>query len=297
MRIFSKILIAVSVIVFFLSSCGRTIVPGRNTIPFVENLLTDSLSVRYSHLLSYAPIGSHGTITIIGDAKRCLDLSELFLSIDAFDNITGDKVPDGLPDFAGETISTIIDYANAPYQGYLDNDNFEFLSELNVRNAISALNTKCALGPNDKQLSMSKNPAKMIIFASSYAEEYGLFDTDTLFRSFGIDVPLLVSGAKEDDLIVIEECFSLMRKRNVFTHGVFYPKAECCITYPIAGLADEAYEEASGNFNDSYRYSRAGNMDKETFVLVRFSERYLSQEIVDYMSSATPETYKHYVQN
>jgi len=255
------------------------------------------MSLGYSLLVSDATVGSKGSIAVIGDPKRCILLSDKLLNADYFDNVTGSYGSDGLPDFAGETVQSIMDYANAPYEGYIAASDTTFLKELNVRNALDAIYSKCSIGPNDREHSMSKNPAKMIIFVSSYVKEYGLSDIEQLFSSVGIDIPILISESEDSDSGIIKECFRIMRKKNMFTHGVFFPKAKGFITYPIANLADEAYEEVTGNFTDTYRYNRVDNLDNDTYVLVGFSERYLSQELIDYLQFDVPEMYMKYVQN
>ena len=203
---------------------------------------------------------------------------------------------DGLQDFAGETIVSIMDMTNAPYEPYITTGNKAFLRELNVRNFIMAIQDNCAIGEYDRINSMKKASAKMVIFTSPEFEEFGMFDVDTLCRAAGKNIPILVSPDDASDSLVVADCFRLMRQRNLFTHKVSSPSAKGYVTYPVAGLPASSYAGES-SLSDSFKYSRADNSGVDTYVLVGYSERYLSEEKVQYIREVAPLTYTAYVQD
>ena len=163
---------------------------GRDTIPYVKKLLSDSLTSRYGLVRSYDPSSSKGTIAIVGDPESCLMLSEEFLACDRFDNISGSSRNDLLPDFAGEVIALYMDEAGAPYQVYLP-DMVDSLREVAVRNSLYALDTVCLLTPFNVESVISKDRAKVLILSSSLMSEHGYFDVDTLISTSGKKIPLL----------------------------------------------------------------------------------------------------------
>lgn len=93
-------------------------------------------------------------------------MTEALSCCDYFDNVDGRSVPDGLPDFAGETLDLICDSANAPYEGYVAKGNENYLKELNFKNFLSALDTTCAVGQFDKNSLTRKQSSKIVILAS-----------------------------------------------------------------------------------------------------------------------------------
>jgi len=277
-------------------SCEAAKVSGVRAISFVENFLTDSSLVRNSALSSYK--GSpKGAVTIIGPAERCFSLSERFLSFDAFDNIDGREVPDQLPDFAGETICSIIDYANAPYEPYINANNTRFLREIFVRDVLMSMQSSCAIGPYDKDNSMEKIPSKVVIIASDLFNDYGKFDVDTLLSASMKDLPVLVADGPMTDSVTVAECFKLLRSKNLFSHRVAFPDAKAYVTCPKSGLPSEAYDEGIGAFNPSYKYTRAEDSDVDTYTLVGYSARYLSEHLDSLLRESAPQTYRSYVQN
>lgn len=172
-------------------SCGRRQHDGMYITPYVSGLLADTSSYDYRVVSSYdGAMARKGTIAVIGEPDETLLLTEMLMSSDRFDNISATHRPDGLPDFSGETFAAIFDRANAPYDGYILHGNEDFLSELTVRNFISALDTACYLNPYDKDRLVHKAGAKMVVLSSSLSAAYGFWDIDTLCASASRKIPV-----------------------------------------------------------------------------------------------------------
>ena len=91
-----------------------------------------------------------------------LTVLEKLLAADAFDNVTGEQVADGKPDFSAEDFVYFGDQANMPYGMYDAEGKADFLRELVVRD------TKFVLG-KDRHA-----PSKIVVIACNTATAYGL---------------------------------------------------------------------------------------------------------------------------
>lgn len=91
-----------------------------------------------------------------------LSVLEKLLTIDAFDNETGEERPDGRPDFENEEFVYFDDQGNMPYGRYDAAGKAEFLRELVVRDA------QFVLG------GAGHEPSKAVVIACNTATAYGL---------------------------------------------------------------------------------------------------------------------------
>lgn len=129
---------------------------------------------------------------------------------DDFDNIDARKISDGLPDFAGETIVSILNFADTAYMNRpATKDGQTALRELTVNGALAALKipSRC----------------KILIICNPILSEYGGSDVSDLFERIGCDVPVICSS--DTTFSFTEACFRKMRERDVFTHNIAYPVA------------------------------------------------------------------------
>ena len=105
-----------------------------------------------------------------------LTVLEKLLAADAFDNVTGEQVADGKPDFSSENFVYFGDQANMPYGMYDAEGKADFLRELVVRD------TKFVLGKEDHA------PAKIIVIACNTATAYGLEAATKTAKPKGVKV-------------------------------------------------------------------------------------------------------------
>lgn len=198
--------LVLSVIAMF--SCSRRAESGYKTIPYVNSLLADSLP----QLRTLAASGgkSSGSVVLAGDPVACLRLSERMMISDEFDNIDARKAPDGLPDFSGETMVSLLDFARTPYDSLTTTAAGRgSLRKYAVMNALSALRIP--------------GGCKILIICSPALSEYGGSDVANLFERIGCDVPVVHSSAPTYSFT--EACFREMRDKNIFTHNISYPAA------------------------------------------------------------------------
>ena len=99
-----------------------------------------------------------------------LSVLEKMLTLDSFDNETGEMKPDGVPDFRDERFVYFGDQANMPYGRYDAAGKADFLRELAVRDA------QFVLG------SQGHDPSKAVVIACNTATAYGLERVSAMAR-------------------------------------------------------------------------------------------------------------------
>jgi len=173
-----------------LLSCGSNQKPGdRALLQISERALSDQSSLFYADFASYPDTLLQLPIGMFDSGTGGLTVMEQFLSLDCFDNVTGEQVADGLPDFEGEDFIYLADQANMPYGVYPSQGKQEYLRELVVRDALF--------------LTTVPNRTKLVVIACNTATAYGLDDVRDLLQRSGTGVVTIgvidagVSGAME----------------------------------------------------------------------------------------------------
>ncbi len=285
--------LTVSIFLLLSFSCSRKIEGVYDTIPYVDAILSDSLSGLKN--LAGCSGKSSGVIALIGDPRSCLVVGEKLMTSDEFDNIDGRKVPDGLPDFAGETIVTLLDFVNPPYEGYLETEEGRgLLREITVKNALAMLDTVCLTNPYDRASFVSKGAPKLLLLCSPVLYGHGREDVVDLFRRIGCEVPVVCSA--DTSFSFSEASYRILRDMNIFTHNIAYPSADLYMTIPETNLPAQAYS-SSGEMADSYKYSRVSGSHTPTFMAISFSDRYVPQSFPDTVGVLAHKTLESYVQN
>lgn len=177
-------------LVFLLPSaaCRRQVVETRPTIPLVREILAEKSGPRSELLRGRRPVPA-SDIAIIGSEFACDRLAEQFSFRDVQDNVDARRVPDGLPDFAGETFDCIVDAGS--YPALLAESGSEELRRRTVQRVLAALDTSVHISPYDLEGLASKPASKMVILADPFLAEYGGFDVDTLVRSTACRIPVV----------------------------------------------------------------------------------------------------------
>jgi hypothetical protein len=169
-------------------ACKRQVEEARQTVPVVREILSDRSDPRAQLLRGRAPV-SQADITIIGPEFTCDRLAEQLSFRDLQDNVDARMVPDGLPDFAGETFVCIED--TTPYADVLASQGAEALRQQTVHRVLAALDTTVHISPYDMEGLSAKASSKLVVLADPFLCEYGGFDVDTLFHSIGCRVPVI----------------------------------------------------------------------------------------------------------
>lgn len=174
-----------------LVSCSRNAGNTRPTIDLVRNIISDTDLPEHGMVAYYNAYNSGNSIYIVGSPDACARFRTEFGECDRFDNVDGRRIPDGLPDFAGEVICTIRDFANTPYRLLADSGRSEQLREVMVRNVLSTMNDVCYINRYDKTGTATKPLSKLVVMASPYACEFGRFDLDSLFSALDCDLKVV----------------------------------------------------------------------------------------------------------
>jgi GMP synthase (glutamine-hydrolysing) A subunit len=117
-----------------------------------------------------------------------LSVLEKILTLDSFDNATGEMRPDGVPDFLEERFVYFGDQANMPYGRYDAAGKADFLRELVVRDA------QFVLG------SQGHDPSKAVVVACNTATAYGFGRVSAMVRPGDASVIGVVNAGVEGAL-------------------------------------------------------------------------------------------------
>ena len=200
-------------VIAVLSSCARRVESSYDSIRLVDELVNDSLPALQK--LAKEACKPSGSIFLVGDPIHCLALSEKMMNIDEFDNVDARMVQDGLPDFSGETIVSLLDFANSPYDSLSRSEEGKLrLREIAVRNALAVLD--------------STSNCKVLIICSPQLAEQGGDDVSDFFEKIGCEMPVIYST--DSTFSFTRECYKLMREKNLFTHNIAYPIARLLMT-------------------------------------------------------------------
>lgn len=134
-----------------------------------------------------------------------LTVLEAMLTLDAFNNSTGQPGADGKPDFKSEYFEYLADQANMPYGNYAAEYKTDLLKEHILKNMQFLL-----------QSNNTKQSAKMIVLACNTATAYALSDIRAKFKTDQIQVPVIGvidAGAKA--------ALAYQAKNGAGTIGVF----------------------------------------------------------------------------
>ncbi len=121
-----------------------------------------------------------------------LTVLEAILQLDAFNNQTGLPQPDGKPDFEGEYFQYLADQANMPYGNYAAEGKTELLKEHILKN-ISFLNgnTFAQCTTDNRFVTSTKQPVKMIVIACNTATAYALTEVQQYLQKKADKVPCI----------------------------------------------------------------------------------------------------------
>lgn len=162
-----------------ITSCGQTVVNDGHIGSYAMRLLEDTTSVEYGIIARSVKADVYGSIVLAGEPILSLQLGNYLMSCDNFNNIDGKTNPDGLPDFSGELICPLLDMFNDQYYKLVDST-CDKISEVTIKNFVSALDNTCHLNAFDTEKAQKKTPAKLVVLSSLYSSAYAYDDIDTL---------------------------------------------------------------------------------------------------------------------
>lgn len=120
-----------------------------------------------------------------------LTVLEALLTLDAFNNTTGEPGADGKLDFEGEYYQYLADQANMPYGNYAAENKTDLLKEHILKNMHFLLQNKYHAYSNKNWLTLDKAKVKMIVIACNTATAYALEDIKKFISVNGYNVPCI----------------------------------------------------------------------------------------------------------
>ena len=146
----------------------------------VKGLVCAAAAVTVSVVFS-----SERPVGVFDSGTGGLTVLEKLLTVDEFDNATGERRSDGRPDLASENFVYFGDQANMPYGLYGAKGKTDFLRELIVRD------TEFVLGENGHA------PSKIVVIACNTATAYGLTASTEAAKPKGAKVIGVVNAGVE----------------------------------------------------------------------------------------------------
>ena len=172
------------------SGCHKQELPADNPI-VVTKALYDTASNFYVELDEYPAEMRNLPIGIFDSGTGGLTVLEKLLSLDAFDNITGNDGRDSILDFAGEHFVYLADQANMPYGNYEAEGNSEYLQELVLKDALFLMDDDYFANPIEETPTGRKPRVKIIVVACNTATAYGLDLIEKMLDQTGTGVKVI----------------------------------------------------------------------------------------------------------
>lgn len=185
------LLIALLIVILIVRRCSSKEEPVDIPLPIVEKALGDSTSAFYANFKAYPSDLSQLAIGIFDSGTGGLTVLEKFLSLDNFDNITGDNSPDKIYDFAGEHFVYLADQANMPYGNYDAVGKSDYLKELVIKDALFVLGDSYYENAYELRPTGIKSQVKIIVIACNTATAYGLNDVSSLLEKSNTGVKVI----------------------------------------------------------------------------------------------------------
>ena len=207
------LLVAGGVAAYYLLRSNSNVVLSAPPVQYVSDIISDSNAPEHALVRNYNADDPSKAVFILGSKGRCEQLASVLIDSDVYDNVDGSTNPDGLKDFAGETVCTVANFTG--FGEMVQSGKGAELRELTVRNVLAAMDTLCYVSPYDRS-GMGKKPmAKLIILGSACMTECGLYDVDSLFNALGCRLPVISPMQ-----LLLDEAASLAKKGKVLTVGV-----------------------------------------------------------------------------
>ena len=159
---------------------------------FSSHVLENKESSFYQDYTSYKradrtrlPIG------IFDSGTGGLTVMSAIVKLDEFNNVTGDRGGDGIPDFQTEFFQYLADQANMPYGLYGSENNASLLKEHIVKDAHFLLGNTYYVTPQSEKYAVDKLPVKTLVIACNTATAYGKQDIETFIKKADLDTKVI----------------------------------------------------------------------------------------------------------
>ena len=206
-------LVALAAVWYFMLRGKDSEVTAEPPVPYVSDIINDSYSSEHKLVSGYDPQDRSKAIFVFGSRSRTQAVAGALMESDAYDTVDGSSNPDGLKDFAGETVCTVANFSNF---GEMVNDGrLEDLRELTTRNVLAAMDTLCFVSPYDRSGMGKKHLAKLIILGSACMTQSGQYDIDSLFNALNCHLPVITPMQ-----LIVDEAVSTNKGKDILSVGV-----------------------------------------------------------------------------
>ena len=204
---------ALAAVWYFALRDKQSEVTAEPPVPYISEIINDSYSSEHKLVSGYNPQDASKAIFVFGSRSRTTAVAQALIESDSYDNVDGSLNPDGLKDFAGETVCTVANFSNF---GEMVNDGrIQDLRELTARNVLAAMDTLCFVSPYDRS-GMGKKPlAKLIILGSACMTQYGQYDIDSLFSALNCHLPVITPMQ-----LIVDEAVESNKGKDILSVGV-----------------------------------------------------------------------------
>ena len=166
-----------------LASCARSGQQEGAALKYVQDIISGQDAAAHAIVSAYSGPARDGAVYVAGPYAPVLGAMKNLIRFEAFDNVTGQPVPDALPDFAGEKICALYDFCPAP-------EDREEMRAATVRAVVEAMDGVCFVSPYDNEGLDTRPVAKALLLPSPNAA-WGMPDVDSLLTAFGIKLPVI----------------------------------------------------------------------------------------------------------
>lgn len=160
---------------------------------FIAFISSNAIAQKKTKPANANPIG------VFDSGTGGLTVLNALLTLDCFNNITGEPKPDGKPDFEKEYFQYLADQANMPYGNYAAENKTDLLKEHVLKNVDFLLGTKYAFHHQTNWANLAKPNVKMIVVACNTATAYALPDIKKYLETKPGNIPcigVIDAGAK-----------------------------------------------------------------------------------------------------
>ena len=120
-----------------------------------------------------------------------LTVMQAMLTLDAFNNKTGEAGSDGKLDFENEVYQYLADQANMPYGNYAAENKTDLLKENILKNMSFFIHSSYQTKEGDAWVAHNKAPVKMIVIACNTATAYALGDIKNYVQQQQKNIPII----------------------------------------------------------------------------------------------------------
>ncbi|MEN9569406.1 MAG: hypothetical protein RL172_637 [Bacteroidota bacterium] len=159
----------------------------------IATLLVCALQAQQKQPANNQPIG------VFDSGTGGLTVLNALLTLDYFNNTTGEPLPDGKSDFEKEYFQYLADQANMPYGNYAAENKTDLLQEHILKNVDFLTGTYYSLQKNNQWKTNNKPNVKMIVVACNTATAYALPQIKAYLQKRPGDIPcigVIDAGAK-----------------------------------------------------------------------------------------------------